>query len=57
MKEENHSISRREFELNLEAKMESAQFIGDINMLIREGIGYNVLDAMEIVRRELIELI
>ncbi|MCX6336121.1 MAG: nucleotidyl transferase AbiEii/AbiGii toxin family protein [Bacteroidetes bacterium] len=57
MKEENHSISRREFELNLEAKMESAQFIGDINMLIREGIGYNVPDAMEIVRRELIELI
>ena len=37
--------------------MESAQFIGDINMLIREGIGYNVPDAMEIVRRELIELI
>jgi len=57
MKEENHTISRREFEISLEAKMESAQFICDMDVLIREGIGYDVPEAMEIARKKLIELI
>jgi len=57
MKEENHSVSRREFELNLDAKMQSAQFTGDMHFLIREGIDYTVPAAMELVRKEIIELI
>ena len=57
MKEENHTVSRREFELNLDAKMQSAQFTGDMDFLIREGIEYDVPKAMEIVRKEIIELI
>lgn len=57
MKEENNSVSRREFELNLDAKMQSAQFTGDMDFLIRQGIDYNVPVAMEIVREKIIELI
>lgn len=57
MKEENHSVSRREFELNLDAKMQSTQFTADMHFLIREGIDYAVPVAMEIVRKKIIELI
>ena len=57
MSEENNRVSRKEFELNLDAKMQSVQFTGDMDFLIREGIDYDVSAAMDIVREKVIELI
>lgn len=57
MSEENNKVSRKEFELNLDAKMQSVQFTGDMDFLIREGIVYNVSVAMDVVRQKVIELI
>jgi predicted nucleotidyltransferase component of viral defense system len=57
MKEENNAVSRREFELNLNAKMQSALFTNDMEMLIQPGINYHVSAAMDVVRDRIIALI
>ena len=57
MKEEGNSVSRREFEMNLDEKMESVQFTGDMSFLIRAGINYDISDAMVLVKEKIISLI
>lgn len=57
MREDGNSVSRREFELNLIAKMQSPLFTDDMDMLIRSGIPYDVSKAMELVRKQVVELI
>ncbi len=57
MQQENHSVSRKEFEMNLDAKMQSSQFLSDIDFLLRPGLNYNITDAIELVKKEIIEKI
>ena len=48
------AISRREFEQNLKAKLEDAAFLEDIEPLIRPDLVYDVQDAAEVVRAQLL---
>lgn len=57
MKEEGNKVSRREFEMNLNEKMQSTQFTGDMGFLIRAGIKYDTVEAMELVTQKIISLI
>lgn len=57
MQEEGNTVSRREFELNLEAKMQSSLFTNDMEMLIRSGIEYDAVIAMEVIKKQIVELI
>lgn len=56
MKEEGNKISRREFEMNLDEKMKSAQFMGDMGFLLRSGINYDADVAVKLVKEKIIEL-
>jgi hypothetical protein len=49
--------SRREFILNMEAKINDPEFLGDTTGLLRQGQAYNPLTAYELVKTELIEKI
>ncbi len=47
--------SKKEFLLNLEEKEASAEFIGDMEALLRPEIKYNQSDAFNWLKKELIE--
>ena len=47
--------SQKEYLLNMEQKIEDAEFLGDIEMLLRPDKNYNPQKAWELVRKELIE--
>jgi len=47
--------SQREFILNMEAKINDPEFLGDTTGLLRQGQSYEPLSAYELVKRELIE--
>lgn len=49
--------TRREYVLNMEAKMGSADFLGDTTAILRPDMPYNPKEAYELVRTELIEKI
>ncbi len=49
--------SQKEFILNLEAKIQDPEFLGDTTALLRPDIPYNPHEAHEVVRAELIERI
>jgi len=49
--------SRKEFLLNLEAKMKDAEFLGDTTALLRPDVPYNPEVAYQLVRTQLIEKI
>jgi predicted nucleotidyltransferase component of viral defense system len=49
--------SRKEFLLNLEAKMKDAEFLGDTTALLRPDVPYNQEVAYQLVRTQLIERI
>ncbi len=55
MKHEGHSVSRAEFERNLHEKQSDPAFLNDITPLLGTSVQYNAVDAMELVRRTLIE--
>lgn len=57
MKEEGNKVSQREFEMNLDEKMDSAQFTGDMGFLIRTGIEYDISEAMKLVKEKIISII
>ncbi len=57
MKEEGNKISRREFEMNLDEKMKSPQFMGDMGFLLRSGIDYDANVAVALIKEKIIELI
>jgi len=49
--------TQREYLLNMEAKMNDPEFLGDITALLRPDVPYNAQEAYEIVKTRLIELI
>ncbi len=57
MNEEGNSVSQAEYLDNLEKKMTDKDFLGDTRGLLRAGLNYDVKDAFEFVKRELLEKI
>lgn len=57
MQEEGNTVTQKDFNANLEVKLQSDQFVNDMSFLIRSGINYHVPEAMEIVRNRIITLI
>ena len=55
MKHEGHSVSRAEFERNLHEKQSDPAFLNDITPLLSTSVQYDAVDAMELVRRTLID--
>jgi predicted nucleotidyltransferase component of viral defense system len=47
--------TRREFMLNMEAKMKNSEFLGDTTALLRPYVPYNPRDAYALVSMQLIE--
>jgi len=46
--------TQKEYILNMEQKMADAEFLGDIEMLLRPNEKYNPQDAWELVKKEII---
>lgn len=57
MNEEGNKVTQKEFLENMDKKIEDADFIGDMNGLLRSGIAYNIDEAYEFVRTNLLEKI
>lgn len=57
MKEEGNDVSQKEFLENMEKKIEDADFRGDMNGLLRNGIAYDINVAYEFVKKEILEKI
>jgi predicted nucleotidyltransferase component of viral defense system len=57
MEQEGHKVSRKEFILNMEAKMKEAEFTGDISSLLRPELKFGMQEAWEVVRESIIELL
>lgn len=49
--------SRREYQLSMEAKMQDAEFLGDITAILRPEVSYDSTEAFELVSTLLIEKI
>lgn len=57
MNEEGNAVTQKEFLENMEKKIEDADFIGDMNGLLRSGITYDVNEAYEFIKTNLLEKI
>ncbi len=57
MREEGNGITQKEFLDNMERKIEDADFRGDMNGLLRNDITYEINDAYEFVKKNLLEKI
>ncbi|WP_208864351.1 hypothetical protein [Pedobacter suwonensis] len=57
MNEEGNTVAQKEFLENMEKKIEDADFTGDMNGLLRSGIEYNINEAYELVKTNLLEKI
>jgi len=57
MKEENNSVTQKEFSENMEKKMSDQDFLGDMEGLLRPGLSYKIIEAYEFVKTELLEKI
>lgn len=57
MNEEGNSVTQKQFLENMEKKIQDADFIGDMNGLLRSGIAYDIKEAYELVKREILEKI
>lgn len=57
MKEEGNEVTRKEFIENMDKKIEDSDFMGDMNGLLRSGISYNINEAYEFVKTNLLEKI
>lgn len=57
MKEEGNEVTQKEFIENMEKKIMDADFMGDMNGLLRSGIEYDINKAYEIVKTEILEKI
>ncbi|MHB1147771.1 MAG: nucleotidyl transferase AbiEii/AbiGii toxin family protein [Lutibacter sp.] len=57
MKEEGNEVTQKEFIENMDKKIEDADFMGDMNGLLRSGISYNINEAYEFVKTNLLEKI
>jgi len=57
MNEEGNTVAQKEFLENMEKKIEDADFTGDMNGLLRSGIVYDINEAYELVKTNLLEKI
>ncbi len=57
MKEENNSVTQKEFSENMEKKISDRDFLGDMEGLLRPGLSYNITEAYEFVKKELLEIL
>ena len=57
MKEEDNSVTQKEFLENMEKKILDQDFLGDMEGLLRPGISYKITEADELVKKELLEKI
>ncbi len=57
MNEEGNEVTQKEFIHNMEKKIEDADFTGDMYGLLRNGIEYNINEAYEFVKKEILEKI
>lgn len=57
MKEEDNSVTQKEFLDNMEKKILDQDFLGDMEGLLRPGLSYNITEAYEFVKTELLEKI
>jgi len=57
MNEEGNEVTQKEFIENMEKKIEDADFIGDMNGLLRSGIRYDIHEAYEFVKTNLFQKI
>jgi predicted nucleotidyltransferase component of viral defense system len=57
MKEENRSVTQKEFLENLADKISNQDFLSDMEGLLRPDVSYNVTEAYEFVIKELLEKI
>lgn len=57
MKEENNSVTQKEFLENMEKKILDQDFLGDMEGLLRPGLTYGNENAYEFVKTELLEKI
>lgn len=57
MKEENNSVTQKEFSDNMEKKIADHDFLGDMVGLLRPGLSYSNTEAYELVKKELLEKI
>lgn len=55
MNEEGNEVTQKEFLENMEKKIEDADFTGDMNGLLRSGIEYDIKQAYEFVKTNLLE--
>ncbi len=57
MKQEDNSVSQKEFLENMEKKILDQDFLGDMQGLLRSDLSYKITEAYEFVKRELLEKI
>lgn len=57
MKQEDNSVSQKEFLENMEKKISDQDFLGDMEGLLRPGLSYEITEAYEFVKTELLEKI
>ena len=57
MREENHSVTQREYLENLGEKISNQDFLSDMEGLLRPDISYEITHAYEFVKKELLEKI
>lgn len=57
MNEEGNAVTQKEFLENLGKKIEDPDFIGDMNGLLRSGLTYDINEAYEFVKANLLEKI
>lgn len=57
MKEEDNNVTQKEFIENMEKKIEDSDFRGDMNGLLRSGVVYDIIEAYELVKTNLLEKI
>ena len=57
MKQEDNSVSQKEFLENMEKKISDQDFLGDMEGLFRPDLSYKVTEAYEFVKKELLEIL
>lgn len=57
MQEEGNEVTQKEFIDNMEKKIVDEDFSGDMNGLLRTGISYDINEAYELIKKEILEKI
>ncbi len=57
MERENSHVTQREFLENMEKKISDKDFLSDMEGLLRPGLSYNIEDAYQFVKAELLNKI